>query len=52
MSVTSDDVNNIVENTVDTVEEITKTPIETFDLSQDDDLLGEKFDELKDPKWD
>jgi len=52
MSVTSDDVNNIVENTVDTVEEVTKQPIETFDLSQDDDLLGEKFDELKDPKWD
>ena len=49
LSGTADDA---VDNVVNTVEEITKTPIETFDLSQDDDLLGEKFDELKDPKWD
>ena len=53
LSGTSDDtVNNIVDTVSDTVEQVTKTPIETFDLSQDDDLLGEKFDELKDPKWD
>ena len=51
MSVTSDDVDNIVENTVETVEEITKTPLETDDLSQDDNLLGENFDDLKNPRW-
>ena len=43
LSGTSDDtVNNIVDTVSDTVEQVTKTPIETFDLSQDDDLLGEK----------
>jgi hypothetical protein len=51
MSVTSEDVDNIVENTVETVEEITKTPLETDDLSQDDNLLGENFDDLKNPRW-
>ena len=53
LSGTSDNtVDNVVNTVSDTVEQVTKTPIETFDLSQDDDLLGEKFDELKDPKWD
>jgi hypothetical protein len=53
LSGTADDsVNNIVKTVSDTVEQVIKTPTDTSDLSQDDDLLGEKFDELKDPKWD
>ncbi|MDA7523145.1 pesticin C-terminus-like muramidase [bacterium] len=50
-AVTSDDVNRAVNTAVDTVQQVTKQPLETFDLSQDDDLLGEKFDELKNPRW-
>ena len=50
-AVTSDDVNRAVNTAVDTVQQVTKQPLETFDLSQDDDLLGEKFDDLKNPRW-
>ena len=52
MSITSDDVNNVVNTVSDTVEQVTKTPIETFDLSQDDNILDESLEGLIDPKWD
>ena len=51
MSITSDDVNNVVNTVSDTVEQVTKTPIDTFDLSQDDNLLDESLEGLIDPKW-
>ncbi|QLF87985.1 putative pesticin domain protein [Pelagibacter phage Hroenn EXVC015P] len=50
-AVTSDDVNRAVNTAVDTVQQVTKPFLETDDLSQDDNLLGENFDDLKDPKW-
>ena len=50
-AVTSDDVNRAVNTTVDTVQQVTKPFLKTDDLSQDDNLLGENFDDLKDPKW-
>jgi len=49
LSGTADDT---VDNVVNTVEEITKQPIETFDLSQDNNLLDESLEGLIDPKWD
>ena len=53
LSGTSDDtVNNIVDTVSDTVEQVTKQPLETFDLSQDDNLLDETLEGLIDPKWD
>lgn len=50
-AVTPDDVNRAVNTAVDTVQQVTKPFLETDDLSQDDNLLGENFDDLKDPKW-